>query len=346
MLLHASGRDGSWRGEGRLSFRSLLGLDDSESAVHLHLGLSQGGYGAYADTSCHLFLFGSTLKGSSDGVVASNDGEIYAVSSDCRANSTELRAIMNKTSNRDLSWQDYAAPVDTVTESLIMGGQAAVQFHMPDMGHSGAGNKRAGTLYMEGGTLATDPSLLQAGVEGLAAYNRLYAGACIVLKSTQANILLRGTAMDSWSGELIHTVINSDSNVNNIADGDTALGSSVTFQDMDVTGDIVNDDYQRELRLNLYDTTLTGAIRSNTCADWNAKCATLLDGENILNPEGYAARWGVVLNLSGHSVWNVTETSVLSDLILSDGARVNGSITENPDGTLTVTPYASGEASR
>ena len=70
------------------------------------LGQSQGGYGAYADTSCRLFLYGSTLLGSSDGIVASNDGEIYASNSDCRLNSTELRAIMGRSgAPRDLCWQ-------------------------------------------------------------------------------------------------------------------------------------------------------------------------------------------------------------------------------------------------
>lgn len=304
------------------------------------LGLSQGGYGAYADTSCRLFLYGSTVIGSSDGIVASNDGEIYAVSSDNETNTTDLRAFMGRTNApRDLCWTDHPVEGD-MTTSVIMGGQAAVQFHMPDMGHSGAGNRRIAALYMQGGALVTDQELLQNGVDGLAAYNRHYAGACIVTKSTQANIRLDGTAMSSWNGELIHTMINSDSNVNNIADGDEAAGSDITFSNMDVTGDIVHDDYQRELRLVLDGTTLTGAIRSNTCEDWNAVCEAEFDGAYILNPDGYETRWGVVVDLTGGAVWNVTENSVVTDLIINDGCTVNGVISENPDGTLTVSPLA------
>ena len=268
------------------------------------LGMSQGGYGAYADTSCHLFLYGSTVMGSSDGIVASNNGEIYATDSADETNTTDLRAVMGRTSStRDLCWTDYPAEAEEAADSVIMGGQTAVQFHMPDMGHSGAGNKRIATLYMDGGVLATDDSLLQNGVDGLAAYNRRYAGACIVTKSTQGNILLQGTAMESWSGELIHTMINSDSNVNDIADGDETIGSDITFMNMDVAGDIVHDDYQRELYLTLDNTTLTGAVYCNTWEDWNALCEAEFDGSYILNPDGYDTWWGVTLTLSGNAVF-------------------------------------------
>ena len=310
-------------------------------------GQSQGGYGAYADTSCRLFLYGSTVMGSSDGIVASNDGEIYAVASDSTENSTELRAIMAKESNaRDLSWQDYLpGEEESVLESCIMGGQTAVQFHMPDQGHSGAGNTRKATLYMNGGSLITDESLIADGVENLAAYNANYAGACIVTKSTQANVLLVGTEMESWSGVLIQCTINSDSNVNDIADGDTAPGSDITMQDMDVSGDIVHDDYQRALRLTLDGTTLTGAIYSKTCEDWNALCEEEFDGEYILNEDGYETIWGVELTLTNGAVWNVTETSVITGLSVEDGCTVNGIITDNGDGTFTVAPLSSGEAS-
>lgn len=311
------------------------------------LGQSQGGYGAYADTNCRLFLYGSTVMGSSDGIVASNDGEIYAAASDSDQNSTELRAVMEKTgAPRDVSWKDYADDASgEMMDSTIMGGQTAVQFHMPDQGHSGAGNKRTGTLYMDGGALVTDESLISGGVDGLTAYNRHYAGACIVTKSTQANMLLDGTTMDSWNGVLVHTMINSDPNVNNIADGDVAPGSNITFRRMDVSGDIIHDDYQRELRLVLDGTTLTGGIFSNTCEDWNALCEAEFDGEYILNPDGYDTVWGVSVTLCDGAVWNVTEVSVVSELIINDGCTVNGVITENANGTLTVSPLSSGEAS-
>ena len=303
------------------------------------MGYSQNGYGAYADTSCRLFMYGSEVLGSSDGIVASNDGEIYAVSSACEASTTELRALMERTSStRDLSWADYfdeSYAADEVSESAIGGGNTAVQFHMPDQGGSGARNTKKATLYMQGGTLFTDEGLLSGENS---AYNARYAGACIVTKSTQANILLDGVTMESYSGVLFHSMINSDSNVNNIADGDEAPGTDATFRSMDVRGDIVNDDYQRAMRLTLDGTTLTGAIYSNTWEDWNALCETEFDGEYILNADGYETVWGVELTLENGSVWNVTEISVVTALNIGEGCVVNGIVTDNGDGTITVEP--------
>lgn len=304
------------------------------------LGLSQGGYGAYADTSCHLFLFGSTCIGSSDGITASNDGEIYAGSTDNTMTDVDFRALMGKTGSRNASWLDFARDTDTgdTMESTIQGGQTAVQFHMPDMMGSGAKNTKKATLYMDGGALITDRDYLSTAE--LAAYTEHYAGACIVTKSAQVNAFLDGTTMESWSGVLIHSMINSDTMGNNIADGDEAPGSDYTLQNMTLTGDIISDDYQRAMRVTLANTTLTGAIYSNTCEDWNTLCETMFDGEYIRDPDGYETRWGVELTLTGGAVWNVTETSVLTELVINDGCRVNGTITENPDGTLTVEPLA------
>lgn len=311
------------------------------------MGYSQNGYGAYADTSCRLFMYGSVVIGN-DGIVTSNDGEIYAVSSDCDLNTSALRAIMQKTANdRELSYLDYYDESYGTGESnvsAIIGGQTAVQFHMPDMGGSGAKNTKKATLYMQGGALVTEESYITSG--DVTAYTMRYAGACIVTKSTQVSILLEGVSVTSWSGELVHCMINSDSNVNNIADGDEAPGSDFTFRAMDVAGDIVNDDYQRALRLTLDATTLTGAIYSNTCEQWNTLCAEEFDGEYILNPDGYETVWGVELTLENGAVWNVTETSVVTALNVGADCTVNGVVTDNGDGTITVEPLPGAESSK
>ncbi len=311
--------------------------DSAKSTLDLvsynSMAYSNSGYGAYADTSCHLFLYGSEVVGGSDGIVASNNGEIYGVDTDCALNGTELRDIMGTTAQRDVSPLDYLEEAGEVLPTVIRGGSCAVQFHMPDMGGSGARTNKTGTLYMDGGLLATDKAL-----EGeLSAYNARYSGACIVTKSTQANVLLIGTEMQSHSGELIHAMINSDSMANNIADGDVAKGSDYVLRDMTVSGDVVNDDYQRALRLTLDGTELTGAMFSNTCEDWNAFCDEACEGSYKLNPEGYESFWGIELTLTNGAVWNVTESSTLAALSIEDGT-VNGIVTENADGSITVEP--------
>ena len=320
--------------------------DSARSSLDLvsynSLAYSTNGYGSYADTSCHLFLYGSRSVGGSDGIVASNNGEIYGVDTDCVLNGTELRALMGQNSMRDVSPADYLEAEGEVLSTEIRGGSTAVQFHMPDMGGSGARNTKKGTLYMQGGVLATDKDLESAE---LSAYTARYSGACIVTKSAQTNTLLEGTEMISHSGVLIHAMINSDSMANNVADGDVAPGSDYVLRDMNVTGDVINDDYQRALRLTLDGTVLTGAIQSNTCADWNAFCEAECEGQYILDPEGYETFWGVELTLDGGAVWNVTERSTLAALNVVDGT-VNGVVTENADGSITVEPPEAEEALR
>lgn len=316
--------------------------DSAKSTLDLvsynSMAYSNRGYGAYADTSCHLFLYGSEIVGGSDGVVASNNGEIYGVDTDCELGGTELRTIMGTTATRDVSPADYLEAPGEVLPTIIRGGSTAVQFHMPDMGGSGARTNKIGTLYMDGGILKTEKEL-----EGdISAYNERYSGACIVTKSTQANVLLIGTEMESHNGELIHAMINSDTMANNIADGDVAKGSDYVLRDMTVEGDVVNDDYQRALRLTLDGTELTGGIFSRTCEDWNAFCDESCEGNYKLNPEGYESFWGVELTLTNGAVWNVTESSTLAALTVEDGT-VNGTVTENADGTITVEPLAAAE---
>ena len=324
----------TWGAYSTDSARSSLDLVSYNS-----LAYSTNGYGSYADTSCHLFLYGSKSVGGSDGIVASNNGEIYGVDTNCPLNGTELRALMGQTAMRDLSPADYLAAEGEVLSTEIRGGSTAVQFHMPDMGGSGARNTKKGSLYMQGGILATDKELEAAE---LSPYNARYSGACIVTKSAQTNTLLVGTEMSSHSGVLIHAMINSDTMANNIADGDVAPGSDYVLRNMDVAGDIINDDYQRALRLTLDGTVLTGAIHSNTCQDWNAFCEAECEGQYILNPEGYETFWGVELTLAGGAVWNVTESSTLAALNIADGT-VNGLVTENADGSITVEPLETEE---
>ena len=302
------------------------------------LGYSTKGYGAYADTSCHLFLYGSSVIGSSDGITASNDGEIYAVNTACPLDSISLRAIMGKTAKESVSPADYLRePDETPGECLIAGGNCAVQFHMPDQMHQGSKNTKKAVLYMEGGTLLTKEEYISAKPSP---YTARYSGALLVTKSTQADVLLEGTQMDSSCRVLIHSMINSDQNVNYIPDGETAPGSDYTLRGMNISGDIINEDYQRAMRVTLDATVLSGAIFSHTCEDWNTFCKEELEGDYILDPDGYQTLWGVELTLCKGSVWNVTEESTLTGLTIDDGCIVNGVIIENEDGTITVTPDA------
>ena len=71
-----------------------------------------------------------------------------------------------------------------------------------------------------------------------------------------------------------------------------------------------------------------------------------LAARRVVNTPAHNAIGKMNLTLKNGAVWNVTGECILDSLTVVDGT-VNGVVTENPDGTLTVTPAgaASGEAS-
>ena len=48
----------------------------------------------------------------------------------------------------------------------------------------------------------------------------------------------------------------------------------------------------------------------------------------------------VEVTLSDGAVWNVTAPGIINKLTVGEGCTVNGVVTENADGTLTVAPKA------
>ena len=75
-----------------------------------------------------------------------------------------------------------------------------------------------------------------------------------------------------------------------------------------------------------------------------------LAARRVINTPAHNAIGKMNVTLQNGAVWNVTGTSILDSLTIGDGCAVNGVITENADGTITVEPLAdtgaaSGEAS-
>src|SRR5262249_49095037 len=141
----------------------------------------------------------------------------------------------------------------------------------PDMMGEGLKAADTGTLNVSNSTLATTKSLVSTFdysqySDAVAAYVNYVSGDDILVKSTSANISLNKANMDSYNGVLVHTVLNSDSMGNFLAAGDNASVNpvSVSMTDMKVMGDLLHEDYQRDMIVKLSNTTLTGAIIKGT----------------------------------------------------------------------------------
>ena len=134
--------------------------------------------------------------------------------------------------------------------------------------------------------------------------------------------------MDSYNGVLVHTVLNADSMGNFLAagDGEQVSPIAVTMEDMDVTGDILHEDYQRQMTVDLEHTTLTGNLVSGTMDSWNAQWTDY--GEvNWVVDDSFDADYGIALTVGDGAVWNVTGDSSLRSLTVAEGGSIQGDIT-------------------
>ena len=107
------------------------------------------------------------------------------------------------------------------------------------------------------------------------------------------------------------------------------------MQNMKVEGDILHEDYQRDMHLSLTGASLTGKITGGTAGSWNATCKEKgFEAYIIGRPgSGYNTVHGVNRRWIPGSVWNVTGESTLTALTIKDGAVIAA-----PEGcTLTMT---------
>ena len=284
-----------------------------------------GGYSTYADTNCRVWLYGSRMYAAEVGCIISKNGQIHAYGSD--AVPEEVMAY-----NEGKTVQE---------DSVILGGRNAVMIHAPDMMGQGLWAADCGTFTAENTSMATTRELVSTkdyddygGAVG--AYIDYVSGAVFLIRSTSANIELKNVEMESYNGTLVQTVLNADSMGNFLAagDGEQVNPIAVTMTDMDVTGDIRHEDYQRRMTVDLENTTLSGKIISGTMEDWNRVWAPY--GEvNWVVDDQFDATYGVALTVGRNAVWNVTGESGLTSLTVEPGGTVNGTVTVDGE---TVVP--------
>jgi hypothetical protein len=284
-----------------------------------------GGYGTYADTNCRVWLYGSDLTSAEIGAIIAKTGTITvadgsAASSDLLANNTGAT---------------------TTSGSTITGGRNAVMIHAPDMMGEGVRAASIGVLTVSNSTLATSDTLTSTydyATYGAAAkaYVDYVSGDVILVKSTSANISLTNTELDSYHGVLIHTVLNNDSMGNFLKAGeDTSVKPvSVTLKDMNASGNILHDDYQRDVQLTLDNTALTGSIEQGTYDSWKALWAAKnVTSADWLKDTSWDGTNSLAVTLENGSSWIVTEDSTLTSLTIGDNSTVSA-----PNGkTLVMT---------
>ena len=292
-----------------------------------------GGYATYADTNCRVWLYGSDLKAAEVGAIISNNGSITL--------DTGAATPADVLSYKDSDGVNNGGTV-------MAGGRNALMIHSPDMFGMGVDSTYVGKFTVNHSTIRTTTDLVSTkdyNDYGAAtgAYIDYVSGPAILIRSTSAEINLNAAKVESYTGDILMTVLNADSMGNYLKDGDVTPGVTLNMNHMTQSGNIRHMDYQRTMQLNLTDTDYTGQVISGTMEDWNwlwrnyEDCGWVQDTEwNTVN--------GVRMTISADSSWTVTGTSNLTSLTIAEGGVVSGAggaaVTMTVDGA--VTPIAPG----
>ncbi len=324
-----------------------VAVDTEAAALH-------GGYGIYADSSCRDYLYGCTLVSAEIGAILSNNG---ALTADC---SESAAGAVTQDGYDALAFaKEGFRP--SAGRSLIIAGRNDFQLHSPDMMGDGSSDYTA-SLSLSHTDLVTEESVSGEGfpfvssVTGreymicsdtdyaekyggaVGAYVDYVSGAAILVKSTSADIRMNDVTVDSFSGVALLSALNSDS-MSRYLKRDAGNGVNVLVSDSSISGDIVHDDYQRDMSVTFDASTLSGAVTYSTAEQWNARWAEWAGDENAcwaaLDSSVYVTGLHETsLTLTGGSVWNVTEPSRLTMLRVSPDSSVNGTITAERTDTL------------
>jgi hypothetical protein len=334
---------------------SAVGMGLDMVAYNSYASTLLGGYCAYADSRCRDYLYGTDYESAEYGAIIANFGELYVLNTDDAAVDTNV--IREESLAEDLSVRAAIDPLAYATEddlvestpSVVAGFRNAVMMHVPDlMGGGGKISDAKGVLFVKDSTIGTyaelapadyedggyEESWLSHSSEANYAYLQYTAGATILVRSDNVFIHLENATVDSWSGVLIQSVLNSDANGNWIgADEEIkdTIGIDVLVDGTTaLVGNINHEDYQRTMTITLADSaSLTGDIFTGTVDTWHEKFADYAEsGANFYrDTEGYDTVWGTYVTLSDGTVWTVTDTSNITGLTVEPGAVVNAVVT-------------------
>ena len=284
-----------------------------------------GGYATYADFTCRVWLYGSYLEAPEVGGIISKSGEIYVMDGSSATNDV----------------LKYNTGTTTTKGSHINAGRNALMIHAPDMMGEGLSQVDHGILNVKKSRLETTNELKSTfdfstyGKE-VNEYVNYITGDVILIKSTSATINLEEVELQSSNGVLFHTVLNSDKFGNFLKAGDNEAKDKdgkllvkpilLNLKDMSAKGDILHDDYHRNMELHLMNTELKGKIDLGSFERWEK----LWEDKGItkakwLGDDVWQGKNELSVSLDGKSKWEVTETCLISQLVIADGASIKAS---------------------
>lgn len=344
-----------------------LAIDSSPNldlyATNCIIDVLGGGYVSYTPGDGSVNLYCCLANSAQYGVFVTGNSSAFIGS--MMDSTEEARALMDETKDMELP------PVTDDVGTHIYADYAAY------LTHQGGGNSPTTEAHLSGAnsTLSTVTDLrindnshfLNDGYGGASWFwTEFWRGSTCLARSTNATFDFTNMSLESRTGVIFRSVVNWEGTDKSftLADDVEAVGNSLLMTDMDVTGDIRNDDVYRNLNVSLTNTTVNGAMVSTTVSDWNE----MFSAESLAASQAYAdaqaeqASWakeipnptydaeipyadfeidltlasecltlpetdvirGIHLTMDKDSVWNVTGDSRLVSLTVADGAVISG----------------------
>lgn len=321
----------NWAGFSTDSGRPALEQGQKEQAVHVYgssATVHDAGYGVYSDVFCNVFLYGTKLKAAEIGIISGTFGHFVTGSI---ADGEAYVPLAEK-----LKPEDMAKQPDKTRSTRVLAGRNAIMAHCvslpPFWIYPGFSQEElpynVAKAELKNTLLKTDMSLDGGLVypKESAAYIRHHAGSLVLIKSCNVDFSFDNVQMEpdpTGTGALIHTAINSDiAFMVRVPDGETHPGQRITMKNMSVSGNILHEDYQRDLYLTLENTTLTGRVITGTVDTWNTLAVSEGFPSFAINPQGYQNVHGSHITLGAGSCWIVTGESTLNTLTVHETARI------------------------
>ncbi len=304
--------------------------------------VQDGGYGAYSDLFCQLYVYGSHLQAAEIGIISGTYG---AVTVGSIADGEAEPRMAEK-----LTAEDMAAQPDKSLGSIVEGGRNAIMLHSVNLppywayeGYSQAELPLYATeVTAKDSVLRTNLSL-DKNIEyepQKQAYIDHTAGTVVLVKSTNINMSLENCeviADEAGTGYIIQSVYNNDTMfMNAVPDGEQYPGIRIAMKDMALAGDIAHEDYQRDMYISLSNVAWEGAANEYDCAHWNEVGAAEGFTAYCLDAD-YDTPHGLYIGLQDGASWTVSGESRLSGLVIEEGAQLVGTLSVNGE---TIEPVA------
>ena len=237
-------------------------------AVNTDVDVLGGGYVSYTPGDGSVNFYGVDADSAQYGVFVTGNSKAY----------------MHSLADLDEAALSRVQASDWSHAPLTDGGRTEIHAdYAAYLTHQGGGNSPTteGYLYAENTLLSTDTLMRihdnshflndeNGGTSWF--WTEFWRGSTCLARSTNATFEFDNVELESRTGVVFRSVVNWEGSSKSftLADDVQAVGNSLIMRNMDVTGDVRNDDVYRDLRLELDNTVLTGAVVSTTVDDWNA----------------------------------------------------------------------------